>query len=353
VSPTGFPKEHLHMRVAMYYNNSDVRLEEMPKPNAGPGELLVKVVACGICGSDVMEWYRIKRAPLVLGHEIAGDIVEVGDGVDRFSVGDRVFVSHHVPCMKCRYCLSGHHSTCDTLRSTNFFPGGFSEYVRVPEVNLAHGVFVLPEELSYDDGVFIEPLACAVRGFKLMRFTPGTTVLVLGSGIAGLLNVKLAKAHGAARIIATDISRYRLDAARQFGADAAIDASEDVPAQVMATNDGRKADFVIVSTGAKGAMEQAFECVDRGGTILMFAPPPPGARVSVPMGELWKDEVTITSTYAGSPEDIADAIELLRSGKVIAEDMITHRFGIADAGKGFEIVAKAQDSIKILIEPHR
>ena len=341
------------MRVAMYYNNSDVRLEEMPKPSAGPGEMVVKVAACGICGSDVMEWYRIKRAPLVLGHEIAGDIVEVGDGVEGHSTGERVFVSHHVPCMECRYCLSGHHSTCDTLRSTNFFPGGFSEYVRVPAINIKHGVFVLPEELSYDDGVFIEPLACAVRGFRLMRFRPGTTILVLGSGIAGLLNVKLAKAQGAARIIATDISSYRLDAARRFGADHVIDASEDVPSLVKQVNDGRKADFVIVSTGAKGAMEPAFDCVDRGGTILMFAPPPPGAKVSVPMGELWKDEVTITSTYAGSPDDISDAIELLRSGRVTVKDMITHRFGIADAGKGFELVAKAQDSIKVLIEPQR
>ncbi|UCE91193.1 MAG: zinc-dependent dehydrogenase [Methanobacteriota archaeon] len=341
------------MRVAMYYNNSDVRLEEMPKPSAGPGELLVKVVACGICGSDVMEWYRIKRAPLVLGHEIAGDIVEVGDGVEGYSVGDRVFVSHHVPCMECRYCLSGHHSTCDTLRSTNYFPGGFSEYIRVPAINLKHGVFVLPDELSYDDGVFIEPLACAVRGFKLMRFRRGTTVLVLGSGIAGLLNVKLAKAHGASRIIATDISRYRLEAAKRFGAVDAFDASEDVPALVRSANDGRSADFVIVSTGAKSAMEQAFECVDRGGTILVFAPPPPGERVSVPMGDLWKDEVTITSTYAGSPDDITDAIELLRSRKVVVNDMITHRFGIADTTKGFALVAEAQDSIKVLIEPHR
>jgi L-iditol 2-dehydrogenase len=341
------------MRVAMYYNNRDVRLEEMPKPKAGPGELLVKVMASGICGSDVMEWYRIKRAPLVLGHEIAGDVVEVGEGVERYRVGDRVFVSHHVPCMECRYCLSGHHSTCDTLRSTNYFPGGFAEYIRVPAINLKHGVFVLPEELTYDDGVFIEPLACVVRGFKLMDFSPGKTVLVLGSGIAGLMNIKLAKAMGAGRVIATDVSPYRLDAAKRFGADTVIEASEDVPALVTEANEGRKADFVIVSTGAEQAMLQAFDCVDRGGTILMFAPPMPGTEVCIPIGDLWKDEVTITTTYAGSPEDISETIELLRSGKVEVRDMITHRFGLADAGKGFELVAKAQDSIKVVIEPQR
>ncbi len=144
---------------------------------------------------------------------------EVGTGVEKYKVGERVFVSHHVPCKTCRYCLSGHHSACDTLRTTNFYPGGFAEFVRVPEINVDRGVFVLPRELSYDDGVFIEPLACVVRGFRMARFEPGKTVLVLGSGIAGLLNIKLAKALGAGRIIATDVSEYRLGAAKRFGAE--------------------------------------------------------------------------------------------------------------------------------------
>jgi L-iditol 2-dehydrogenase len=341
------------MRVAMYYNNSDVRLEEVPKPEIGPGEILVKVISSGICGSDVMEWYRIKRAPLVLGHEIAGDIVEVGKNVRNHRAGQRVFVSHHVPCMKCRYCLSGHESTCDTLRKTNFYPGGFSEFVRVPEVNLENGVYVLPKELSYDDGSFIEPLACVVRGFRTIRFEPAKTVVVLGSGIAGLLNIKLAKALGAGRIIATDVSDYRLDAARRFGADVVIRASDDVPAGLKKANSGRAADYVIVCAGAAQAMAQAFKCVDRGGTILMFAPPMPGAEIAVPFGDLWKDEVMITSTYAGSPSDIKEAIELLRTKQVAIGDMITHRLGLADTGKGFQLVASAGESIKVMIEPQR
>jgi L-iditol 2-dehydrogenase len=341
------------MRVAMYYRNSDVRLQEMPRPEIGPGELLVKVVASGICGSDVMEWYRTKRAPLVLGHEIAGDIVQVGEGVTKYKVGDRVFVSHHVPCNSCRYCLAGHHSTCDTLRSTNFFPGGFAEYLRVPKVNLECGVYVLPPELTYDDGVFIEPLACVVRGFRMSRFAPGQTVLVLGSGIAGLLNIKLAKALGAGKVIATDISDYRLDAAKRFGTDAVIKATEDVPALVRKHNGGRAADFVIVSTGATQAIAQSFKCVDRGGTILMFAPPMPGVEVPTPFGDFWKDEITISTTYAGSPEDIEQAIELMRTKRLVVYDMITHRFGLADTVKGFELVARASDSIKVVIEPQR
>ena len=128
------------MRVAMYYNNNDVRLEEMPKPKIGPGELLIKAIACGICGSDVMEWYRVKKTPRVLGHEMTGEIVEVGEGVNQYKVGDRVFVSHHVPCNTCRYCLSGHHTACETLHTTNFDPGGFAEYIRVPRINVDRGV---------------------------------------------------------------------------------------------------------------------------------------------------------------------------------------------------------------------
>ena len=343
----------MQMRVAMYYNNHDVRLEEMPQPEAGPGEILVKVVSSGICGSDVMEWYRIKRAPLVLGHEIAGDIVQVGKGVKKYKLGQRVFVSHHVPCMECRYCRSGHESTCDTLRTTNFYPGGFAEFVRVPEINVEKGVYVLPRELSYDDGAFIEPLACVVRGFRLGRFEPGDAVLILGSGIAGLLNIKLAKALGAGKIFATDISESRMDSATRMGANKVFNAAQDVPKLVRDSNGGRAADFVIVCAGAVSAAEQAFKCVDRGGKILIFAPPTPGTMVPVPFGDLWKDEVTITSTYAGSPKDILEAIEHLKTKTVTVSDMITHRFGLADVGKGFALVARAEESMKVIIEPQK
>ena len=341
------------MRVAMYYKNSDVRLQEMPRPEIGPNEILVRVIASGICGSDVMEWYRVKRAPLVLGHEIAGDVAEVGKNVKKFKVGQRVFVSHHVPCMKCRYCLAGHTSACDTLRSTNFHPGGFAEFLRVPEINLENGVYVLPKELTYDDGTFIEPLGCVVRGLKTIRFRPGTTVLVLGSGIAGLMNIKVAKAYGAERIVATDISAYRLAAAKRFGADVTIEATKDVPKLLREANGGRLADYVIVCAGAASAVDQAMKSVDRGGTVLLFAPPMPGAQAQVPFGDLWKDEITITMTYAASPDDIKEAIELLRTRKVILSDMITHRFGLADTGRGFALVASAGESIKVMIEPQK
>jgi L-iditol 2-dehydrogenase len=341
------------MRVAMYYNNRDVRLEEMAVPAIGAGELLVRVRASGICGTDVMEWYRIQKAPLVLGHEIAGEIAAVGAGVGDYRAGDRVFVSHHVPCMSCRYCLAGHHSVCDTLRSTHFDPGGFAEYIRVPKINVELGTFRLPDEISFEDGSFIEPLGCVARAQRFARVSSGQSVLVIGSGISGLLHVQLARAKGAAFIVATDINDFRLQAARDLGADVVLHSREDVPQRLREVNEGRLADVVIVCAGAMPAVEQALRSVERGGTVLFFAPTAAGVKVPVPLFELWRDEVTITTSYAASPHDITEAIELIRSRSVRVREMITHRLGLTDAGLGFELVASARDSIKVIIDPQR
>ena len=341
------------MRVAMYYNNRDIRLEEIPTPQVSPGELLVKVVASGICGSDVMEWYRIKKAPRVLGHEIAGEIVEVGKEVKTYKVGDRVFVSHHVPCNTCQYCLNGFHTLCDTLRSTNFDPGGFTEYLRVPRINVDRGVFVLPDEITFDDAVFIEPLACVLRGQRLARLKPGQSVFIIGSGISGVLHIALAHASGAGKIIASDISEYRLKAAKQFGADETMLAKEVNPAKIREINQGRLADLVIVCAGTISAYTQALQSVDRGGTVLCFAPLEPGLNFVFPFFEFWNDGITLMSTYGGSPLDITNAIELIRTQDLPIREMITHRLPLKDTGLGFQLVAEAKDSIKVIIEPQR
>ncbi|MDF1556644.1 MAG: zinc-dependent dehydrogenase [ANME-2 cluster archaeon] len=340
------------MRVAVYYHNNDVRLEEMPVPVIGPDELLVRVDASGICGSDVMEWYRIMRAPLVLGHEIAGTVAEVGKDVTSYKVGDRVFVSHHVPCNECHYCMNGHHTVCDTLRTTNFDPGGFAEYVRLPAINVDRGVFLLPEKMSFDEGVFIEPLACVYRGQRQAGIGQGQSVLVIGSGITGLLHIKLAIASGAGRVFATDINQYRLDMAKTFGAQV-IDAQDNVPERLMERNDGRLVDVVIICTGAMPAITQGLGSVDRGGTILFFASPEAGVTVPLPVFDLWKNEVTIVNSYGASPFDITAAMELIRSGRIEVIDMITHKFGLAETGKGFKLVAGAAESMKVIIEPQR
>lgn len=342
------------MRVAVWYNNRDIRLQEMPVPEIGPGEVLLRIEASGICGSDVMEWYRLDRAPLVLGHEIGGRVVAVGAGVDRFRVGERVTAAHHVPCNTCHYCLDGHHTACETLRRTTFYPGGFAEYVRLPAINVDRGTFRLPDELSCEDATFIEPLACVLRGQRAANLRPGNSVLVIGSGIAGLLHVMLARALGAGRIMATDINQGRLEAAGHFGAEVAISADEDVPAKVRRANSGRLADRVLVCTGARSANLQALDSVERGGTVLFFAPSDPGVTVPISINELFfRNDITLTTSYAGSPADHEAAMELVRAGRVPVRDMVTHRLALSEIGEGFRLVAEARDCIKVIIEPQR
>ncbi len=342
------------MRVAVYYSNSDLRLEERPIPRIGAGEMLLKVKASGICGSDLMEWYRRDKAPLVLGHEVTGEIAAVGDGVSEFAVGDRVMASHHVPCNVCRHCLRGNHTVCETLRRTHFDPGGFCEYLRLEPVHVDRGVYRLPDEVTFEDGTFTEPLACVLRALHKARFEAGSTVLVVGSGIAGLLHIQAARALGAGRVVAVDLLEGRLQAALRLGADDAIPAGADVPARLRAINDGRLADLVIVSAGALAAIDQGLQSVERGGTVLLFAPTEPGGKMSLSVNDVFfRNDITITTSYAGSPADLVAALELIRAGRVRVGEMVTHRLGLAEIGRGFALVAEGRESIKVIIEPER
>ena len=340
------------MRVAMYYSNRDVRLEEMPVPKNGPGEVLMRVEASGICGTDLLEWYRRHKAPLVLGHEVAGVIEAVGKGVKHHKVGERICAAHHVPCNACHYCLSGHHTVCDTLRRTNFEPGSFAEYVRLPRINVEQGLFPLPDEVSFEEATFVEPLACVLRGQRLIHLQPGQTVLVIGSGVAGLLHIQLARTSGVGYIMATDIVDYRLEAARKFGADVAVHARDYTPASLRQAAYGRLADLVVICSGTTSAINQALESVERGGAVLFFAPTEPGVSIPLSINDLfWRNEIMLTSSYGGSPADYAAALELIGAGKIRVREMITHRLGLAETGLGFQLVARALDSLKVTIEP--
>jgi L-iditol 2-dehydrogenase len=340
------------MKVAKYYGAGDIRIEEMPVPEAGPGEMIIRIRASGICGSDVMHWYRQGRGPVVLGHEIGGEVAAVGEGVTAFKAGDRVSASHHVPCNTCHYCRKGHDTVCDTLRSTNFYPGGFADYVRLPSINVDRGVYPLPQGMSYEEATFIEPLACVYRGQRIAGTDIHRSILVIGSGVSGLLHVQLARALGASLVAATDISRYRLDAVRRFGADAVIDAGEDVPGTFRNMNKGRPADIVILTTGAERAIIQAFQSVDRGGTILFFAPANKGVSVPLPVNDLfWRNEITLTSSYAANYSEHMISMELIRQGKVNVRDMITHRLPLSETAEGFRLVERAEESLKVIITP--
>ncbi len=340
------------MRVAMYYSNKDIRLENIPIPKISKDEVLVKIVASGICGSDCLEWYRIGRVPLVLGHEVAGVISEVGQDVRNFKQGDRVIIAHHVPCGKCHYCLAGHETVCDTLRKTNIDPGGFAEYARVPAINVEKGLFKIPDNLPFDEATLVEPLACVLRGQRQANFNKGKSVFVLGSGMAGLLHIILARHNGARRVFASDISDFRLRAAKRFGADHVFDSKKFDINDFVEKNNSRLADLVILCTGAVSAIEQAFKLVERGGTILFFAPVNQGLNVSVPINDLfWRTEISMTSSYAGSPKDYLEALSLISTSNINVKDLITHHMGLGDISKGFKMVEEAGESIKIVIDP--
>ena len=342
------------MRVAVYYNNSDIRIEERPVPKIGPGEILVQIRASGICGSDVMEWYRVPKAPIVLGHEVSGDVAEVGEGVEHLHVGQRVVVSHHVPCNTCRMCLTGNHTACHTLHTTNFDPGGFAEYVRVPALQTERGVLTLPDNVSYDEGSFVEPLGCVVRAHVRTGIRPGSTVLVIGSGISGLLHIRLAAALGAGRVFATDVNDYRLDWARRAGATAAFDALEAgdrLPELLRESNEGRLADVVILCTGVPSAIAQGLACLENGSTFVFFAPPPPEVPLEMPMADLWRREVTVRTAYGAGPADLQMALDLIATGRVPVDDLVTQHLSLDDIARGFGLVCDACDSVKVIVEP--
>ncbi len=339
------------MKVGMYYNNSDVRVEEQPIPEIGASDILIKTAACGICGSDVLEWYRIKKAPLVLGHEYAGVISGTGKDVKKFKVGDRVFATHHVPCDECFYCKSGHETACAVFQSkNNFAPGGFSEFLKVSGKSVETGVVVLPDNMSFEQATFIEPLGTVARGQRALHIKKGDCVLVLGCGIAGLLHIKLAKAKGAGVIIATDTNQFRLDAAKKYGADSAVLAGQDLIEAVKKANDGRLADKVIICTGAKSAAEQGLQAVDKGGCVLFFAVPKPGETIAIDFNPYWRDDISIKTSYGASPRDNKEALDLISSGKVNVDDMITHTLDIDEMKNGFKLASEGKDCLKVIIK---
>ncbi len=332
------------MKVARWYNNQDIRIEEVPTPSPGPEEMLVKVVSCGICGSDIVEWYRLPRAPLVLGHEIGAEVVAVGPASKKFKPGDRVFIAPKVPCMQCEYCENGHHPVCSRIKDR--LPGGFAEYVLVPAALVKNGTYHLPETISYDQSTFIEPLACVVRAQRLAGLGEGQTLMIFGCGMSGLLHIKLARAKNC-RLVAADINAGRLELAAGLGADITIN-----PAEGSAATHAEKADVVMLCTSALSAVDKAWKSVDRGGAIVFFAVPGPDQQVTLPINDFWTREIRILTSYYCGPPDILDAIELIESGAVKVDDLITHSLPLKDIAQGFQLVLEGSESIKVIIKPN-
>lgn len=333
------------MRAAVYHGAADVRIAELERPVPGPSELLVEMRACGICGSDLMDWYIDSRAPLVLGHEPVGVVLEAGEGADGSlpAPGARVFVHHHVPCQACELCRRGHETLCETFRRTRILPGGFSELFLVPAENAALDVLEVPAHVTDEAATAIEPLACVVRGQRIAGVGPGTRLVVVGAGQIGLLQALAGRAAGAQVTVVELVQCRRAFAERLGFAAVAPDATS-----VIDAGGGARPTVVTLCTGAASAWELAEAVVDRGGIVQLFAPPRPGQRRSFEGHDLFFREVTIQASYSAGPRDTRAALHLIASGAVDADVLISHRFELADTGRALA-TARGEDAVKVVV----
>jgi len=341
------------MKVAKLYKFNDIKIEEIPVPQIGKREALVKVKVCGICSGDVMPWYIEKKAPLVLGHEISGEIIKIGDEIKKeinLKEGDRVSVHHHAPCMECFHCQRGDHVQCDTWRHSKVFPGGIAEYILLPEVILKNDTLKLPDNVSFEEGAMVEPVACVVKSLKRANIKKGDTVLIIGLGVMGQIHIMLAKEYGAGKVIGADMVDFRLKKALESGADFVIDVSkENTIEKLREYTKGLMAQSVIVGPSNVQVIEESLRLLSKGGTLLIFTPTPPEQILSLSVNELYFNDITITTSYSCGPDDTKKALEFISDGKINFNILITHRFKIEETAKAYDITAKAQNSLKCIV----
>jgi L-iditol 2-dehydrogenase len=338
---------------AFYDRDGSISVREARIDGPSHGELLVRIAACGICASETMTWYIARKAPLVLGHEPVGIVEACGDGVEGFRPGDRVYVHHHAPCMACRRCRRGDFVQCDTWRATRLTPGGMSQLALVPESIVRADVLPLPDSISDDAAVFVEPLATVVKSLRRARLRPGDRVLVLGLGVMGLLHVMLARRQRAELLIGADSVASRRAKALELGAGYAYDqTTAPLAVSVKEATGGEGADIVIVGPGSLAAIESAAACVAPGGTIVLFTPLPPHQRWPMPVHDVYFKDVSVVSSYSAGPNDMREALELLASG-FPAEQLVSHRFGLRDARTAYRLVADAGEALKVIVYPNK
>ncbi len=326
-----------------------VLVVEVPVPAIGPGEALMRTRVAGICGSDLLDWYVRTKARTVLGHEVAGEVVEVGEGVADFAVGDRIVPHHHAPCLQCDACRAGRYVHCAVWRSSGLDPGGMAESVRISAVNLGHDTLKIPEGLSDEEASFAEPLATVIKGFRRARFEAGQSLLVVGLGTAGQLAVRLARLQGASRIVGVDRVGSRLNLARRSGAEETLAVPEQGGADVARLSRRRRFDAVFVCPGKAEVIRSCFDVVAPGGTLLLFTMAPPEEELVISPHDLYFREVSLVPSYSCGPDDTRSALELLATRRVLVGDLVTHRFPIARAVEAFERAKRAEGSLKVVI----
>jgi len=332
------------MKAAVHVAPGVIRLEDRPTPTIGPGELLLRVRGCGLCGSDLAKLHAPARGPAVLGHEVIGEIVRAGDGVERFRAGDRVVAAHHVPCFACHYCRRGSSSMCRAFKESRLDPGGFAEYVRVPPENVGHATFRVPDEIPDAVASFTEPLACCVRAIRRAGIGPGDTIGVVGLGAMGSLLVQLALRTGA-RVVGVDLLADRRDLAQALGATSAVEP-DGMTAALAALTAGRGADCVILTAGAPALVRDALGWARDGGAVHLFVGEGEGA---LPVGEIYRRELTLTSTYSSSPGDLAESFELICGGAIRVAELCSHRLPLERLAEAAQLMER-REALKVYVE---
>ena len=319
------------------------------------GEILVRMYACGICGSDLEKVYgKYGQPSMRLGHEPAGVITAVGQDVDKFKKGDRVFTHHHVPCYDCHLCVHGNETMCAKYSKTNLSPCGLSEEYVVPAWNVLHGgVLKLSDSTSFEDASMIEPLACCIRAWNKCRYNPGDSIAVFGAGPTGMMHILLARAKKFSKIFCFDINDYRLNfAEKKIGVTKAINSTNTNAVESIKTNTTAAADGVdvaVVATSSLSALKDAIHVTRRGGTVMMFGVPSKGAMMNMNMDMLYSREITLLTSYAASDRDTADALAMIESKEINVQTLITHRYDISDSQKAFDHARSGDGAMKIII----
>jgi L-iditol 2-dehydrogenase len=342
------------MKAVVFRGGDALRLEEWPRPRAGAGELLLRLRGCGLCGSDIAKLVAPAPAsPAVFGHELVGDVVEVGAGAGALAsgegpaVGDRVVAAHHVPCGGCHYCRRGSASMCRAFKASNLDPGGFAELIRVPAANVRHATFRVPPSVSDEAASFVEPLACCLRAVRRGGVEVGDTAVVVGLGSVGNLFVQLF-ARAGATVVGVDPIEERRDLARRLGA-AGAESPDAAAAAARARSDGRGADHVLVTGGGAAVLPWAMGVVRDGGTIHFFAGGD-GEGLPVPLRSIYHREITLTTTYSSSPADLAESFGLIARAEVTVAPLITHRLPLAELAAGVELMRRRQ-ALKVYVTP--
>ena len=356
------PKVPSTMRAIVYRGVNDMRLESVPVPQIGPGELLIKIATCGICGTDLKKIHMGSHsAPRIFGHEMAGVVAQVGAGVTTFAVGDRVMSFHHVPCGKCYYCRKQTPAQCPLYKKTGATAGfeasggGFAEYIRVMDFLVAGGGVVrIPDGVPFEQAAFVEPMMTVLKGIKLLNLASDDTVLVIGQGPIGLMHAALARRTGA-RVLTSDLFAERHAIAARFGLTNPIHArTENVVERVFTETDGRGADAVILAVGGNGLIRTAMDAVRPGGKVMLFAQTQHGEATFDPAA-VCVDEKTLLGSYSSSFPLLGEVTDLVFGGYRNGFDLtqlISHRFPMEEAVAAIEIASNPQpSSMKIMIEP--